>query len=236
METDMELPDWWYDDRRQVGVDFEDAAQVATYDARQGGSAKDERALLQRLGAGPDSDVADIGCGTGLLICEAARMCRSAVGIDVSAAMLAAARARAEALGCERLSFQRAGFLTFAAPDQSFDLVTTKAALHHLPDFWKAVAFARVHAALRPGGRFYIRDVMFNDPPQRLAETAEAWVTWLAANTGYAREEAACHIREEHSTFAWVIERLLTDCGFRILERRHEGVGGLYSEFVTERA
>ena len=31
--------DWWYDDARQVGLDFEDEQEVATYDARQGGSA-----------------------------------------------------------------------------------------------------------------------------------------------------------------------------------------------------
>ena len=33
-------PDWWYDDARQVGVDFADAQQVSTYDARQGGSSE----------------------------------------------------------------------------------------------------------------------------------------------------------------------------------------------------
>lgn len=228
----MTFPDWWYDDARQVGLDFEDEAEVATYDARQGGSAERDRRLLERLGLAPDMAIADIGCGTGILICEAARMCRLAVGIDVSGAMLAAAKARARDLGREGLTFQRAGFLSFAAADRTFDLITTKNALHHLPDFWKAMAFTRIHAALKPGGRLYIRDVVFDAAPHRLAETVEAWIVWLAANTGYTREEAACHVREEHSTFAWVIERLLIDSSFRIVEHTQEGV---YAEFVAER-
>jgi putative AdoMet-dependent methyltransferase len=235
METFMpkrETHDWWYDDRRQVGLDFEDEAQVATYDARQGGSADWDRALLQRLGLGAGMRMADIGCGTGLTVCEAAQLCDAAVGIDVSATMLAAAKARADGLGLSNLTFQRAGFLTFEADDGAFDLVTSKAALHHLPDFWKALAFVRIREALKPGGLFYLRDVMFGAPPGRLAAAAEAWIANLAANSGYTREDGACHIREEHSTFTWVIQRLLEDAGFHIREHTHERAAGV---FVAER-
>ena len=222
--------DWWYDDARQVGLDFEDEQEVATYDARQGGSAERDRALLSDLGLKPHMTMADIGCGTGILAREAARMCRSVVAIDVSAAMLAAAQARAE--GLPNLSFQRAGFLSFEAPEQGFDLVTAKNALHHLPDFWKAMALARIHAALKPGGRRYLRDVMFTEAPGELAQAAEGWIVWLSENTGYSRAEGACHIREEYSTFAWAIARMLTDCGFQIVEQVQDGV---YGSFVAER-
>jgi ubiquinone/menaquinone biosynthesis C-methylase UbiE len=224
--------DWWCDDARQVGLDFADAAQVASYDARQGGSAERDAALLRRLGLAAGMSLADIGCGTGILVCEAAGLGAQALGIDVSAAMLEAARARAARLGRSRARFLRAGFLSFEVPEASFDLITTKNALHHLPDFWKAMAMTRLYAALKPGGRLYIRDVIFNEPPHRLAAAAEAWVGWMAANTGYARAEAAGHVRDEHSTFGWVIERLLTDTGFRLIERTHDGV---YGEFLAER-
>ena len=102
-----------------------------------------------------------------------------------------------------------------------------------MPDFWKALAFTRLHAALRTRGKLHIKDVIFNDPPHRLTEAAEAWIDWMATNTGYTREDAACHVRREHSTFGWVIERLLTGCAFRIVERTHEGV---YGTFLAERA
>ncbi len=205
--------DWWYDDARLVGLDFEDEQEVATYDARQGGSAERDRALLTDLGLKPHMTLADIGCGTGILAREAARMCRSVVAIDVSAAMLAAAKARAE--GVDNLSFQRAGFLSFEAPEQGFDLVTAKNALHHLPDFWKAMALARIYAALKPGGRLYLRDVMFTEAPGELAQAAEGWIVWLSENTGYSRAEGACHIREEYSTFAWAIHEALLAAGVK---------------------
>lgn len=226
----MELPDWWYDDARQVGLDFADAAQVATYDARQGRRSEQDLALLRQLGLTADMAMADIGCGTGLLVCEAGRICRSALGIDVSPAMLTAARARAA--GLEAVSFQQAGFLSFEVEDGSLDLITTKNALHHLPDFWKALALHRMFLALKPGGTLYIRDVMFNEPPGRLAAAAEAWVSWLPANSGYSREEVAAHVREEHSTFAWVIDRMLGDCGFRVTSHTQDGV---YGTIVAER-
>ena len=108
----MQTFDWWYDDLKQVGLDFEDEAQVATYDARQSSSAERDAALLTELGLTAGMAMADIGCGTGVMVCEAARMCRSAIGIDVSAAMLRSAQARATRLGCENLVFQRAGFFS----------------------------------------------------------------------------------------------------------------------------
>lgn len=176
--------------------------------------------------------MADIGCGTGVMVCEAARMCRSAIGIDVSAAMLRSAQARATRLGCENLVFQRAGFLSFKLAPRSLDFITTKAALHHLPDFWKAIAIVRMREALRPGGRLYIQDVAFNCRPDELIAAAEAWVDWLSRETLYSREEGACHIREEHSTFGWILERMLTDAGFTLLRREHDGP---YARILVER-
>jgi ubiquinone/menaquinone biosynthesis C-methylase UbiE len=233
MENDMQTRptyDWWYDDARQVGLDFEDEQEVATYDARQGGSPERDRKLLIELGLKPDMTMADIGCGTGILAREAARLCRSVTAIDVSAAMLAAAKARAEDL--DNLSFQRAGFLSFEASPASIDVVTAKNALHHLPDFWKAIALTRIFNVLKPGGRLYLRDVMFAAPPGELAQAAEDWIVWLSANTGYSRAEGACHIREEYSTFAWAIERMLTEADFQIVQHVQDGV---YGTFLAER-
>lgn len=229
----MEHPDLWYDDNRQVGLDFDDEAEVATYDARQARSPEADRALLAELGAGRETRFADIGCGTGLLACEAAKVCRAVRAIDISAAMLAAAGRRAQAEGLTNISFEQAGFLSFDAPPASLDLITTKNALHHLPDFWKGMALVRMHAALRSGGRLYIRDVCFGERPAELASAVESWASFLAANTGYSRADAACHVREEHSTFSWVIDRLLSEAGFRVLERRQDTV---YASFLAERS
>ncbi|MDO8381248.1 class I SAM-dependent methyltransferase, partial [Phenylobacterium sp.] len=183
----MTQPDWWYDDLRQVGLDFEDEGQVATYDARQGGDAAADRALLSGLGVTRDTALADIGCGTGILACVAAGMARSVRAIDVSGAMLRTAQARARDQGLSNIVFERGGFLTFPASGD-LDLIVTKNALHHLPDMWKAVALTRMRDALKPGGRLYIRDVVFNCAPDAIPRTVESWIGWMTRETGYSRE------------------------------------------------
>jgi SAM-dependent methyltransferase len=233
MELPMTQPDWWYDDLKQVGLDFEDDAEVATYDTRQGGSLEADRALLAGLGVDRDTAVADIGCGTGLLACAAAQMARSVRAIDISAPMLAAARARAANLGLHNIAFERAGFLSFAASGD-LDLIVSKNALHHLPDLWKAVALTRMRDALRPGGRIYIRDVVFPGPPDALARTVESWIGWMTRETGYSRAEVATHVRDEHSTFGWILARMIDEAGFRRLRETHDGVYAAYlAEAVT---
>jgi ubiquinone/menaquinone biosynthesis C-methylase UbiE len=223
--------DWWYDDEKQFGLAFTDEVQAATYDARQGTTAEDEATLLKSLGFTPGMRLADLGCGTGLLVCEAARMGGLALGVDIAQAMIDFARRRAASDGLV-VEFQRAGFLNCELRETHFDLITTKAAFHQLPDFWKALALLRIHRALKPGGRLYLKDVVFDAPLDRLEAVAEGWVQHIAENTGYTRADGAAHVREEHSTFRWVLERLLNDAGFRII---HTTQTGVYATFLAER-
>ena len=134
---------------------------MASYDARQGDHTAEDEQVLARLHIGRGDIVADIGCGTGSLACAGARRGALVHAIDASPTMLAAAKARAAACGAQTITFHQASFLTFdiGAPAH---LITTKYALHHLPDFWKGLALARMHAALAPGGRLYIEDVVFS--------------------------------------------------------------------------
>jgi ubiquinone/menaquinone biosynthesis C-methylase UbiE len=228
----MPQPDWYYDDMRQVGLDFADEAQVASYDARQGGDAAAERRLLEELGLAPYEMLADIGCGTGVLACEAARVSAHIHAIDISPAMLAAARRRAEHLGLGNIAFQQAGFLGFAIAPQSLDWITSQFALHHLPDFWKSEALVRMRAALRPSGRLLLRDVVFSCSADRMAETVEAWANWMTAQTGYSRAEVATHVRDEHSTFGWIMEGLIERAGFRLLSVDYEM--GVYARYLAQ--
>ena len=227
MPSTNTLPDWWYDDLTQVGLDFADSIQVATYDDRQRGSASEDRALLRSLGVTRTTAIADIGCGTGILVCEAADQARSVRAIDISPAMLAATKVRAEGLGLSNIAYEQAGFLTFAASGD-LDLIISKNALHHLPDMWKAVALTRLRDALRHGGRIYIRDVAFNCAPDALPRAVESWAAQMARDSGYSRNDVATHVRDEHSTFSWVITRMIEEAGFRVLSHRHEGVYGTW--------
>src|ERR671934_161255 len=60
---------------------------------------------------------------------------------------------------------QSAGLLSFSYRPESYDLIVSEFTLHHLPDFWKAVAMARIFVALKPGAIFYLRDIVYTGMP-----------------------------------------------------------------------
>lgn len=196
----LQASDWYPDDRRQVGVDFADPAQVAVYDIKQKAGDDAAAALLDELGARPGMQLADLGCGTGVLACQAALKGCEVLAVDISAAMLEATRRRAADRGVQTLVMQQAGFLSFDVPAASLDLVTTQYALHHLNDVWKLVALQRIHAALKPGGQLLLCDVVYSCHPSELKATVDAWLQWMQQERGYSREENVTHVRDEHST------------------------------------
>jgi len=215
----MPHPDWYYDELRQVGLDFADTAEVAAYDRNQGHDPADDRALLASLSLGRSDRLVDIGCGTGQFACEAAKLVGEVIALDVSPAMLDFARDRAAAAGLGNIVFRHGGFLSYRHEGAPADIVISKFALHHLPDFWKAVALARIHSWLRPGGIFFLRDVVFSFAPGDVARGVEDWIARVARpdGEGFTRADFATHIREEHSTFRWILEGLIERAGFRIL-------------------
>jgi len=89
--------------------------------------------------------------------------------------------------------------------------------LHHLPDFWKAVALARIFRALKPGADFYLRDIVFVSTPDGVESDVEGWADFGIKNHDFDRASVITHMRDEYSTFGWVIERMLADAGFTLL-------------------
>jgi tRNA threonylcarbamoyl adenosine modification protein (Sua5/YciO/YrdC/YwlC family) len=102
--------------------------------------------------------ILDLGTGTG----ETARRLlvvhpdASLIGLDESPSMLESARER---LGAAPVDL-RVGRLQDPLPDGEFDLVASALAVHHLDPAEKAGLFTRVRAALAPGGRFVLGDVV----------------------------------------------------------------------------
>ena len=96
---------------------------------------------------GEDLDVFEAGCGTGLLLREAATFARSAVGLDLSRGMLAPARARG-------LRVVQGSLTDVPLPAASFDLVYSMKVLAHVPPIERAISeLARV---VRPGGHLLL--------------------------------------------------------------------------------
>jgi SAM-dependent methyltransferase len=102
--------------------------------------------FLSRHVAGPGR-LLDIGCGNGRLLWRALRDGWQVKGLELSADMAAFA---AERVGCEVLTDD---FLTLdPAPEdrESFDVVSLRHVLEHLPDPLRAME--KIGALLRPGG------------------------------------------------------------------------------------
>ena len=226
---------WLYDEFRQVGQDFADAGQVADYDRRQGDRDSANDALLSSLGVRAGQVVVDIGTGTGSLARAAARRGAKVHAVDVSQAMLRRARERAEAEGLLDIAFHHAGFLGFDLPAGSADWAFSQMALHHLPDFWKQTALLRIAAFLRPGGKLYLSDVIFSFEPGTYLSVVEAWIAAVAKGDGasWSRSDFETHVREEHSTYAWIVEGMLQRAGFAIDKADYEL--GAYASYLCSK-
>src|SRR6187200_1778992 len=108
--------DWYYNQRRQIGLD---TAVASIYD-RHDDSDLRARASLTMLGVQKGWRVADIGCGNGVLACEAALMGAEVDAIDISPAMLQLA----DILARDRkvkIRTQFAGLVSFTYQPNSYD-------------------------------------------------------------------------------------------------------------------
>ena len=125
--------------------------------------------LVARYGAG--KDVLEVGCGTGLILDRVAGFARSARGIDLSAGMLALARARG-------LAVAQASATELPIATASVDVAYSFKVLAHIPDI--AGTMREMARVVRPGGHviaeFYNarslrRLVKAVKPPTKVSET-----------------------------------------------------------------
>ncbi|WP_375307428.1 class I SAM-dependent methyltransferase [Bradyrhizobium sp. A11] len=210
--------DWYYNERNRMGIG---PAVASIYDAHDDADLR-ARAALKMLGVQRGWRIADIGCGNGVLATEAALMGAEVDAIDISPAMLALAEIYARDRKAP-VRTQSAGLLSFAYRPESYDLVVSEFTLHHLPDFWKAVAMSRIFRALKPGATFYLRDIVYTAMPDAIERDVEQWADFQIKNHDFARESVVTHMRDEYSTFGWVMERMLTDVGFTLVSADYHG-------------
>jgi len=231
------VPSWFLDELAHAGAEHVDQAYVADYDRKSPTDWTGELELLRGLGMDQRSTLVDLGAGTGAFALAAARLCRRVVAVDVSPAMLAVVRAEAERRGIANVECVRAGFLSYEHRGDPADVVHSRNALHHLPDFWKSLALRRVAAVLRPGGVLRLRDLVFSADLAQVEPDIEAWLAAapVRAEVGWTRPEYEVHLREEHSTFSWLLEPMLERAGFRIDSVEHS-VSRIFAAYTCRRA
>jgi putative AdoMet-dependent methyltransferase len=221
-------PEWQYDERKQIGTDYEDFSEIRAYDRRMAkirDVGEEVREILDGLSLSPEATVLEIGTGTGEFPIAAVERCSKVIAADVSLPMLGYAREKAKERlrevgregDFERIEFVRGGFLTYEHAGEPLDGVVTQFVLHHLPDFWKQVALIRIAGMLKSGGRLYIRDVVYSFNVADYEGFFDGYLSRMAEIGGEGTpQDILVHIRDEHSTIGWILEGMIERAGFEI--------------------
>jgi len=216
---------WQYDEFKQVGTDYGSEAEVEIYDSRHGDFRDldaESIGILDALEITERDTVIDFGSGTGTFVMQAARRCARVYAVDVSKIMLDRAESKATKAGLTNIEFRHAGFLTYEHTSQSVDAIVTTFAFHHLPDFWKGIALKRINKILKPGGQFYIHDVIMEEG--NTIDNIQALIDKLEAAGGKRlQDDAERHFKDEYSTYDWVMDGLLLRAGFRVKSKNMDG-------------
>lgn len=122
-------------------------------------------ALVRLAEPGPEDRVLDVACGPGVFLASVAPSVRSAVGVDLTPAMLAEARRRARTGGTVWFVQGEAERLPFR--DGSFSLAVTTWALHHVAA--PEAVLAEMARVVRPGGRVAVGDLVGDEDEERRA-------------------------------------------------------------------
>ena len=153
------------------------AGHVADADLNLGCGVPTRHAALR-----PGESVLDLGSGAG----NDAFIARHEVGadgwvlgVDMTAGMVAKARANAAKLGYANVAFREGQIEALPVESASIDVVISNCVLNLVPD--KGAAFAEMFRVLRPGGRFCIADIVATaELPPAVREVAALHVGCVA--------------------------------------------------------
>lgn len=109
----------------------------------------------------------ELGCGTGTTALLLAPGLRHLTATDISPAMIAIARAKAEAAGVTNLDFAVADAETARPPGVPFDVVMAFNLLHLTAD--PRAALSHIHRLVRPGGLFISKTACLSGPFRLMA-------------------------------------------------------------------
>jgi SAM-dependent methyltransferase len=198
--------------------------------------------LLEKIPV--DADVLDLGCGNGELWRALLRHGYRGqyLGLDFSAGLLQAARERAASeAGLRRPDFLQVDLdgpdWANAIPNQSVDVITAFAVLHHLPGYETRIHFLhQVRSLLTSKGHLFLSTWQFLNS-ERLRARIQPWETiGLTAEQVDAEDylldwrQGGYGLRYVHAFDQLELATLAQDCGFHILETFYsDGKGGQLS-------
>ena len=138
------------------------SGRVASWDQHgSAGLVQVTAAVLEVAQVKPETQVVNLGCGTGQLSLPLAARGAQVLAVDVSPAMVRRMESEAARTGVTGLEGLAMPVEQLSVPEQSVDLIVSSYALHHLRDADKARLVSAAFRWLRPGGQLIIADMMF---------------------------------------------------------------------------
>lgn len=125
---------------------------------------QDSAWLFDGLQCGPQDMLLDVAAGTGHAARALASRVRAVVAIDLTQEMLQAGRVAAQQAGIANVIFQHGDALALPFLDESFDVVISRFATHHIER--PGMQLAEMARCLRPGGRLALADVLADEDPE----------------------------------------------------------------------
>ncbi len=156
-----------------------------------GHAAKIRKQIVQEF-VKPGMNVLDIGCGTGLLIEDAAKAGAEVKGIDISEGMLKVAQKRIEKSGLQdKISIYNVGVVEIDTlfAENSFDLIVSTLVFSELYSEERAMALFQIKKLLKPNGKLVIAgevqpDNFFKRIAHFFVRLPLAILTYIVAQTG----------------------------------------------------
>jgi ubiquinone/menaquinone biosynthesis C-methylase UbiE len=213
-------PEWLFDESIQVGIDYTDVNLVSDYDRQHKkfrNFEQEARKIAIALDLSEGSVVLDIGCGTGGISTHLARICKHIYAVDISPAMIAVLERKIQEQEIKNVCTVQSGFLNYQHSGKDLDAIVANINLHHLPDFWKQIALCRFYDLLKSGGRMFLADVVFGFDPRDYQEEIDGWLESMRDIAGpQMADETVIHVRDEFSTWEWIMTGMLVRAGFQI--------------------
>jgi len=126
--------------------------------------------------------VLDLGSGGGIDCFLAARAVGPSgrvIGVDFTPAMVNLARANAERLGVDNVTFKLGPIEAIPQPDATVDVVISNCVIVLAPD--KDAVFAEAFRVLKPGGRLMVSDMVVTEPlPEAVVQDMSQWAACIA--------------------------------------------------------
>jgi tRNA (cmo5U34)-methyltransferase len=180
------------------------------------------------------ASVLDIGCGAGNYVLKLLEQLPglSVTLVDLSRPMLDRARERLAAAGARQITLLEGDIRQTDLETGSFDIVMAAASLHHLrgEEEWRDV-FTKVFRVLRPGGSFWIADLVSHDVPVIQQMMWDRYGEYLVGLGGIEyRDKVFAYVEQEDTPRSCIFQlELLRQVGFSCCEILHKN--GCFSAF-----